>query len=83
MLCWWIFIIFSSLFYTKTRCSDVTINFDEIVRNMKDPNYGKTWMYFPNGDGVPIIANLTDPGSVRQLDPFGDQSDVTYFLYRA
>lgn len=83
MLRWWIFIILS-FFYSKASCSNVTINFDEIVRNMKDPYYGVTWMYFPDGNGVPQIANLTDPGSVRQLDPFSDeQSDVTYFLYRA
>lgn len=23
--------------------------------------YGITWMYFPDGDGVPQVANLTEP----------------------
>lgn len=27
----------------------------------EDPDYGKTWMYFPDGDGVPQVANLTEP----------------------
>lgn len=71
-------------FYHDTYCSNVTFNVDEVIRNMKDPSYGVKWIYFPDGDGVPQVANLTDPGIVaRQLDPFIDeQSDVTYFLYR-
>lgn len=26
-----------------------------------DANYGKTWMYFADGDNKPQIANLTEP----------------------
>lgn len=26
-----------------------------------DKEYGKTWIYFPDGDGVPQIANITEP----------------------
>lgn len=27
----------------------------------EDENYGKTWMYFPDGDGVPQKVYLTEP----------------------
>lgn len=27
----------------------------------EDEMFGKTWMYFPDGDGVPQIAYLTEP----------------------
>ena len=26
-----------------------------------DENYGKTWMYIPDGNGVPQVAYLTPP----------------------
>lgn len=34
-----------------------------------DENYGKTWMYFPDGDGVPQVIYLTDSpmGASRSL----------------
>lgn len=27
----------------------------------EDSNYGVTWMYFPDGNGLPQVANLTEP----------------------
>lgn len=34
-------------------------------KNRYGPDYGKTWLYFPDGDGVPHIVNLTS-ASVEQ-----------------
>ena len=33
-----------------------------------DSSYGKTWMFFPDGNGVPQVAYLTEPPS-RKADP--------------
>lgn len=67
------------------NCNNVSYNLDEIIGRMKsDPGYGQTWMYFPDGNGVPQVAYLTDPGpKVKNVDPlFDDRTDVTYYLYR-
>lgn len=79
----WVLFAFT-VFNYRISFTTANVDFEEIVRNMKDPRYGTDWMYFPDGNGVPQVANLTDPEpNLRQLDPFyDDQSDVTYFLYR-
>ncbi|KAJ6617598.1 hypothetical protein Bhyg_17391, partial [Pseudolycoriella hygida] len=64
------FIIFVAL-NVIVQAEDYT-NFDE--------NYGKTWMYFPDGDGVPQIVNLTESpfGSTRS---FSVKNQMNFELY--
>lgn len=46
---------------------------DSYNPNMKysneDDGYGITWMYIPDGNGIPQIANLTEPDVSRALPP--------------
>lgn len=48
-----------------------------------DPNYGKTWMFFPDGDGNPQIIDLHESDtnvrfSLAHEDP---DSKITMWLY--
>lgn len=50
-----------------------------------DPNYGKTWMFFPDGDGNSQIAYLVYPNStVRSENPvlMDQRNEIYYYLYR-
>lgn len=50
-----------------------------------DPNYGKTWMFFPDGDGNPQIAYLVYPNAtVRSENPIlmDERKEIYYYLYR-
>lgn len=48
-----------------------------------DPDYGKTWMYFPDGDGNPQVMYLTEPKPISRNDerrrPVREQ--VNFMLY--
>lgn len=33
-----------------------------------DENYGITWMYFPDGNGIPNVVNLTQPPEEAMVD---------------
>lgn len=51
-----------------------------------DPNYGVTWMYFPDGDDNPQVIDLTQESQMKQdpkflfFDPDRD-SKVTMYIY--
>lgn len=48
----------------------------------EDSNYGKTWMYFPDGDGNPQVANLTEPPNSNGRARTGEPRDkVRFELY--
>ncbi|KAJ0175583.1 hypothetical protein K1T71_008742 [Dendrolimus kikuchii] len=56
-------------------------------KNQYGPDYGKSWIYFPDGDGVPHIVNLTTP--IEQQDnrsylrnDFNDD-DVEFRFYKS
>lgn len=41
-----------------------------------DSNYGKTWMYFPDGDGVPHVIGLNEQNRFRG-GPFDNSYSVS------
>lgn len=53
------------------------------IRNF-DPNYGRTWMFFPDGEGNPQVISLAEPNdpnvrySLAHDDP---DSKITLWLY--
>lgn len=49
-----------------------------------DPNYGKTWMFFPDDYGNPYIINLSTPSETNvkfQMVHDDPDSKVTFWLY--
>lgn len=48
-----------------------------------DPNYGVTWMFFPDGNGTPQIIDLTesDPKVRFSLAHDNPDSKITMWLY--
>lgn len=44
------------------------------------PGYGKTWMYFPDGNGIPQIAYLNLTKLVRNILTV-NENDITFHLY--
>lgn len=45
-------------------------------------DYGRTWMYFPDGDGVPRVALLnSDERSTPSVPDEVGPDDVTFYLY--
>lgn len=45
----------------------------------QDENYGKTWMYFPDGDGNILVANLTNEAFRIRAEPI--LGDISFELY--
>lgn len=49
-------------FRNSLRTTQHTIIYSNVDHySDEDSMYGITWMYFPDGDGVPQVANLTEP----------------------
>lgn len=49
----------------------------------EDDDYGKTWMYIPDGDGVPQVAYLTEEEAKKRTNGRKDVKDMVRFeLYR-
>lgn len=49
----------------------------------EDDDYGKTWMYIPDGDGVPQVAYLTEEDAKSRTTGRKDVKDMVRFeLYR-
>jgi hypothetical protein len=48
-----------------------------------DPNYGRTWMFFPDDTGTPHIIELTSPESNVKFTMVHDDPDskVSFWLY--
>lgn len=54
----------------------------ENITEEDDPDYGKTWMYFPDGDGQPQVVNLTEAEkNTSQSRSSSTDSEVTFQLY--
>ncbi|CRK97955.1 CLUMA_CG011327, isoform A, partial [Clunio marinus] len=63
--------------YQATYCADVL----DIYKH--DPEYGKTWMFFPNGEGKPQVIELieTNPNAKFSLAHENPDSKITLWLY--
>jgi hypothetical protein len=48
-----------------------------------DPNYGKTWMFFPDGDGNPQIIDLSQMDGQKRFSLAHDDPDakISMWLY--
>lgn len=44
------------------------------------PGYGKTWMFFPDGNGIPQIAYLNITDLLRSVLTF-NENDIKFHLY--
>lgn len=76
-------------FVATAICNEIneTVEINEIVQS--DPEYGQSWMFFPDGEGNAQIAYLVDPGPMMIAENSGAQGyknkpndEVTYYLYR-
>lgn len=46
-----------------------------------DPNYGKTWMFFPDGDGNAQIIELNQAGSSVRFTLAHDNPDAKIVMW--
>lgn len=45
------------------------------------PGYGKTWMYFPDGNGIPQIAELNVTSEVASRFYYPVEKNTEFHLY--
>lgn len=46
-----------------------------------DPNYGETWMFFPDDEGNPQIIDLTEPDPNMRFAFIDEDPDAKIALY--
>ncbi|XP_029727440.2 lipase member H isoform X1 [Aedes albopictus] len=71
-------VLWLSLFLGSVKC-----NMDQL--KSIDPNYGVTWMFLPDDQGVPHVVDLTTPNDTSSdgKNIWSDVNDqVTFYMYR-
>lgn len=63
----------------------IAMDYDEdywqqLEESTNDPDYGETWIYMPDGDGMPRVALLTPPPPSDQ-SRIGNSDKVNFYLY--
>lgn len=55
---------------------------EEVELSSLDPaEYGKTWLYIPDGDGIPRIALMLEPPPMLMEGRQTGNEDVLFLLY--
>lgn len=49
--------------------------------NTLDPNYGKTWMFFPDESGAPVLIDLSDSDPVFRSGSLFPETKISMWLY--
>ncbi|XP_075974764.1 pancreatic triacylglycerol lipase-like [Anticarsia gemmatalis] len=58
------------------------LSYNHKYKNIYGPNYGETWIYFPDGDSIPHFVNLTRSEQEDMLDVRGSTADeIEFRLY--